>query len=192
MKTPGLYGLVLAGGRSSRMGQDKGLIQYYSKPHREYLFDLLDKFCDNVFTSCRSEQEIVSSLNPIYDKFDFESPLNGIISSMEQHPDRSWLSVAVDMPFVGEEVLQFLITNRDKARVATCFYDSEGKLPEPLLTIWESSAFYLLKNFVLNGGFSPREFIAVNDCTILTYPDSKVHINVNTPEDLKSVRAQKL
>lgn len=191
MKTSGLYGLVLAGGRSSRMGKDKGLIQYRNKPHREYLFDLLGKFCDNVFTSCRSEQEIGSSLNPIYDKFDFESPLNGIISAMEQHPEKSWLTVAVDMPLVDENVLQFLITNRNNARVATCFYDSDGKLPEPLLTIWESSALKLLKDYTLNGGVSPRGFLVGHDCKKLTSPDPRIHININTPEDFAKVKNQR-
>lgn len=190
MKGAALYGLVLAGGRSSRMGQDKGLIQYFNKPQREYLFDLLSKFCDKVFTSSRKEQEIPPSLHPIPDAFDFESPLNGILSAFKEHQGNAWLTVAIDMPFVNQDVLQFLILNRDQTKLATCFYDSEGKLPEPLLTIWEPSAFPLLMKFSQSGGVSPREFLMENDCEKLVYPDSEIHINVNTPEEFKRLKTQ--
>lgn len=173
------------------MGQDKGLIQYYSKPHREYLFDLLDKFCDNVFTSCRVEHRIPESLNQINDKFDFESPLNGILSAFELHSEKAWLSVAVDMPFVNEKVLQFLIKSRDATKIATCFYDSEGKLPEPLLTIWEPSAAKLLKGYALSGGMSPREFLVGHDCKKLISPDSRIHVNINTHEEFEKVKSHR-
>lgn len=190
MKGAALYGLVLAGGRSSRMRQDKGLIQYFNKPQREYLFDLLGKFCEQVFTSSRAEQRISASLHPISDKFDFESPLNGILSAFEQHQNKAWLTVAIDMPFVNQDVLQFLISSRDPSKLATCFYDSEGKLPEPLLTIWEPSAYSLLTKFTQSGGISPREFLMANDCEKLVYPDSEIHININTPEEFKRLKTQ--
>ncbi|MBK5279731.1 MAG: NTP transferase domain-containing protein [Bacteroidia bacterium] len=185
MKRKELYGLVLAGGKSSRMGKDKGLIDYHGKPQREHLFDLLSKFCDHVFTSCRAEQHIPASLNPICDKFDLDSPLNGILSSFELHTDKTWLVVAVDMPFVNEEVFQFLILNRDPTKVATCFFDSDGKLPEPLLTIWEPNAFPSLSKFMVDGGSSPREFLIQNVCNKLVYADSKIYINYNTLQELE-------
>ena len=184
MKSPVLHGLVLAGGRSSRMKKDKGLISYHNKPQREHLFELLSQCCEYVFTSCRKEQKIPSSLNPIYDAFNLESPLNGILSTFEKHLNVAWLAVAVDMPYVNENVLQFLIAHRNPAKVATCFYDSDGKLPEPLLTIWEPSAFIPLKTFWKEGGISPREFLIGHECEKLQYHDPQFHININTPEEL--------
>jgi molybdenum cofactor guanylyltransferase len=190
MKESSIFGLVLAGGRSSRMGKDKGLIQYHDKPQREYLFELLSKFCDNVFTSCRKEQEIPPSLNPIYDKFEFESPLNGILSAFDKHSDNAWLAIAVDMPFVNKEALQFLISNRDPSKVATCFYDSDRRYPEPLVTIWEPTAFKLLKEFNRNAGISPREFLISNDCKKLISPNSQIHVNINTIGDIENPGTQ--
>ncbi len=183
MKKSSLYGLVLAGGRSRRMGSDKGLINYHGKPQREFLFELLEKFCDKVYTSCRIDQHVPLALNPVQDKFDFESPLNGILSAFEMDKSVSWLAIAVDLPFVNQDVLQFLIVNRDKDKVATCFYDSGGQLPEPLIAIWERSSYSLLKEFHQQGNISPREFLIGHDTKKLFYPDSKIHININTPED---------
>ena len=81
-----VYGLILAGGKSVRMGTDKGLLDYKGKPQREYLFDLLSKLCEHVFTSCRKEQNVPSSLNPITDKFDYTGPINGILSGLQTNP----------------------------------------------------------------------------------------------------------
>ena len=64
-------GLVLAGGLSTRMGTDKGLINYHGTPQREYLFELLSKVCHRVFTSCRIGQDVPAALNPIVDAFDY-------------------------------------------------------------------------------------------------------------------------
>ena len=184
MKSDGIYGLVLAGGRSNRMGRDKGLIDYHGKPQRVHLFDLLNKFCAKVFVSCKKEQETPLHLNPIHDKFDFESPLNGILSAFDLHPKKAWLAVAVDMPFVDENALKFLISNQDPKKMATCFYDSEGKLPEPVFTIWEPLALNHLLRFRETGEISPRDFLSKNDVHLINIPDSRVLFNANTPDDL--------
>ena len=51
-----LNGLVLAGGKSTRMGEDKGILQWYGKEQRYYVADMLATFCEEVFISCRPEQ----------------------------------------------------------------------------------------------------------------------------------------
>ena len=52
-----LYGLVLAGGLSTRMKTDKGLIAYHGVPQRTYLYKLLKEVCDEAYISIRKEQE---------------------------------------------------------------------------------------------------------------------------------------
>ena len=51
-----LYGLVLSGGKSTRMGTDKGLITYHGIPQREYIYKLLEEVCDATFLSIRDDQ----------------------------------------------------------------------------------------------------------------------------------------
>lgn len=185
-----LRGLILAGGKSARMGEDKSLIKYHDKPQREYLFELLQKFCDDVHVSCKSDEIVPKRLNPIADQFDMDSPLNGILSAFKMYPDVAWLAVAVDMPLVDEKAVQFLLEHRDPLKIGTCFRDSDGSLPEPLLTIWEPQAYPLLLKFFDDKRISPRQFLKDNNVKLLNVPDRNMLVNINTPQDLKIFRKE--
>jgi len=184
MKDSQPYGLILSGGKSSRMGSDKSLIVYHEKPQCEYLFELLTAFCSKVFTSCRKDQEVPERFHPLYDHYDYPGPINGILSAFHAYPDSSWLIIAVDMPLVDENVLKVLIENRDKKKVATCFkHLVEGSFPEPLLTIWEPLAYPLLLSYVNSGKISPRGFLEMADVKSIPVPDERILLNINFPED---------
>ena len=166
------------------MGKDKSLLDYHGKPQREFLFDLLRGVANEVFTSCRQEQDVPSCLNPLHDSFSIEGPLNGILSAFAFRPTRSWLIVAVDMPYVDEDSLRRLIQNRDRTKMATCFYNPQTQQPEPLLTLWETSAHPLLLRFAQSGKKSPREFLRTHPVAMIQPPDNKVLLNFNYPPAL--------
>lgn len=52
-----IYGLVLAGGKSNRMGKDKSRLHYHGQPHALFLYKLLSKFCEKTFLSVRDAAE---------------------------------------------------------------------------------------------------------------------------------------
>ena len=56
--TAKLYGLVLSGGKSTRMGTDKGLLDYFGKSQRVYSIEMLEKLNLKTFLSVRKEQKI--------------------------------------------------------------------------------------------------------------------------------------
>lgn len=183
-----LYGLVLAGGKSQRMGHDKSVLDYHGIPQREYIFSILKESCSDVFLSCKRSENVSKSLNPLPDQYEVESPLNGILTAFKAFSSVAWMSVPVDMPFVGKEIIQYLISNRDREKIATCFLDSEGENPEPLFTIWEPHAGIELEKFYFEGGKSPREFLKSHEVKMMISPDKKIHFNVNTPHDLDLYR----
>ena len=174
-----MYGLVLAGGKSTRMGTDKGSLDYHGMPQREFLFNILNKFCHKVFTSCYAGQNIPKELNPLEDQYEIKGPMNGILSALKQDPDKAWIIVAVDMPCVVDKVFEQLISNRNKKKVATCFYNESEKFPEPLLTIWEPTALPLLLAFVEEGRTSPRDFLTSNSVQLIIPEDPKILLGIN-------------
>lgn len=178
-----INGLILAGGKNSRMNHDKGLINYHGKPQYDFLTDLLKLFCQDVFISCSKEK--LPSKNCIIDHFDLNSPLNGILSAFHYDPDATWITVPVDMPNIDKKVIEYLIKQRDTHKVATCFTDSDGKQPEPLLTIWEAKAKPILFDFFNSGGYSAKKFLQENDVNIIRCPHPEWLVNINTEEELK-------
>lgn len=188
MISPVLNGLILSGGKSQRMGYDKALIDYHGKPQREHLFELLSPFCRQVFTSCRSTEGVPTQLNPLPDQYDVDSPLNGILTAFVIEPERAWLTVPVDMPLIDAAGITYILHHRNPEKVATCFYDSTGTLPEPLLTVWEPVAGKELLAYFLRGGISPREFLMTAEINCIQSPDPKYLVNVNSPADLEQVQ----
>ncbi|MEP6736683.1 MAG: NTP transferase domain-containing protein [Chryseolinea sp.] len=174
-----LYGLVLAGGKSKRMGVDKGSIRYHKESQRENVFNLLSALCSQVYTSCNADQSLDESLHPMIDAYDVDGPMNGILSAFKKHSDKAWLIVAVDLPNITLETLKQLVDARNKQRLSTCYFNSEAGAPEPLLTIWEPAAFPLLVEYVERGNKSPRDFLSSNDVEMITTMNLAIFLNIN-------------
>lgn len=183
-------GLILAGGKSSRMEQDKALINFHGKSQVDYLSDILAAYCHEVFISAANRSGLLSGKTIIYDQFDLESPLNGILSAFHFDPEASWLTIPVDMPNLHAASIEYLVRHRNPKKTATCFFDSEGRHPEPLFTIWEAKAKPLLFDFYNSGGSSPRKFLEENDIELLKAPHPSMLVNINTPKELEAFLKQ--
>ncbi|ADB38823.1 NTP transferase domain-containing protein [Spirosoma linguale] len=180
-----INGLILTGGRSTRMGKDKSLLNYHGKPQREYLTELLKPYCETVFWSVNAEQarDLAGANQPIIiDVYDLVSPLNGILSAFQTDPSASWLVVACDMPLLTTLSIDALLANRAPDKMATVFYDSDGQLPEPLLGIYESAFGPIIQRAFAQGAVSPRQLLRQNDVQIIPVPDRRELTNVNDPE----------
>jgi len=189
-----LYGLVLSGGQSRRMGKDKGLIAYHGMPQRDYIYRLLEQVCDKAFMSIRKEQtaEIDPTFKTIVDEDIFKGPFNGILSAHKEFPEVAWLVLACDLPLIDGEALRYLIDQRKQNSFATAYALKENPLPEPLCAIWEPNG---LKNAVLymkegKNGSCPRKFLINND-THLVHPENEnVLMNANSESDYKEALAK--
>ncbi|MCS6975045.1 MAG: molybdenum cofactor guanylyltransferase [Cyclobacteriaceae bacterium] len=177
------FGLVLAGGESKRMGTDKSQLTYHHLPQREHVAGLLEKFCAKVFISVRNPESI-TSFPVLSDIFPSEGPLTGIVTAISARPDVAWLFAPVDMPWLDEETIDFLINNRLPGFEITCFTDASGKLPEPLLSIWEPFIFTEVLKYYEEGGRSVLKFIETRRANLITAPHPEKIKNVNTPEQL--------
>ncbi|MCB0643820.1 MAG: NTP transferase domain-containing protein, partial [Phaeodactylibacter sp.] len=186
-----LYGLVLAGGKSTRMGQDKGLLEYYGQPQRSYVQTLLEPFCDQVYLSLRSEEQARSEDRVIYDSFKGLGPFGAILSAFREAPDAAWLVVACDLPLLDQPTLDFLVQHRDRSAYATAFLDSDGRFPEPLISIWEPRSYSMALQFLAQGYSCPRKVLINSPIRLLEAPDTRAFHNVNRPEEYQQVKKKK-
>ena len=181
-----IYGLVLSGGKSTRMGQDKGLISYHGVPQREYLYHLLEDVCDKTFISVRQDQrgEIPTTFNTILDRDEFRGPYNGLLSAHRAYPDVAWLVLACDLPLIDHESLRELIDRRDTEKMATAFSQRENPLPEPLCAIWEPEALRTSIAYLEAGnGTCPRKFLINSDVSLIFPKRPEILLNANSQEE---------
>lgn len=186
---PPLYGLVLAGGESRRMGEDKGALAYHAKPQREHAADLLNSFCKRTFLSCRPKQQIDTAYPVISDTFLDLGPYGAILSAFRQYPDAAWLVVACDLPLLDAAALQQLLEQRHRSKIATAFHNPETNFPEPLITIWEPRAYPVLLQWLAQGHSCPRKVLINSDIQIVQAANPTALRNVNAPAERDAVLA---
>lgn len=188
---PQLNALVLAGGKSERMGQDKGAMDWHGKEQQYYMADLLKNYTGDVFISCRADQQ--QGIDPAYptiaDTFTGLGPFGAILSAFREHPEKAWLIVACDLPLLDEPSLDWLVANRNSSAVATAFKSPHDGFPEPLIAIWEPKSYPVLLSFLSEGYSCPRKVLINSDSYIVESPDAAALTNVNTPEELLKAQA---
>lgn len=187
---PVLNGLVLAGGKSTRMGFDKGAAMWHGKQQRYYLADMLKSFCSEVYISGRpgQRQEIELPYPVIEDTFTGLGPYGAILSAFREQPDAAWLVIACDLPLMDEPTLRNLVAWRNSSSVATAYHSPATGFPEPLIAIWEPKSYPVLLSFLAQGYSCPRKVLINSDITLLNAPDFSTLTNVNTPEDLEKIK----
>ncbi len=187
---PKLNGLVLMGGKSSRMGKDKSTLDYHGKMQKDYVYELLNEVCENTYFSVRAGQVGNEKMpHQIEDRFNNLGPMGGILSALMAIPDRAWLVVACDLPFIDRKTLQFLVSQRNTSKIATAFLDPEGTFPEPLVAIWEPKSYQSLFHFLSLGYSCPRKVLINSDIQLVKVLDSKALTNANEPQDYEKAKA---
>ena len=184
--SPPLFGLVLAGGASTRMRTDKAALQYHGQPQLQWAFELVAKFCAASFVSVRPDQrgDAARAGHPqIVDRQPGIGPIAGISAALLEHPKAAWLVLACDLPFLTEHTLEHLIAHRDASKIATAYRSAHDGLPEPLCAIWEPAAREPVLAYLATGKQCPRKFLINSDTKLLDLPENQALDNVNTVEE---------
>ncbi len=185
-----VYGLVLAGGLSSRMRTDKARLDYHGKPQLEWVLELLAPRCERAFVSLRERprKPLPAGAEPIVDQPGYRGPAAGILSALRAHPEAAWLVLACDLPFVDADTLDHLLEHRDPAAAATAYRSVHDGLPEPLCAVWEPGSQALLEAFLERGRYCPRKFLIGAPVKLLDQPRPDALDNINTPAEFAAAR----
>lgn len=180
--SPALYGLVLSGGKSIRMGINKGLIDYNGIGQAEYIAELLSKVCSKTFLSTSDSDHKSNGFSSISDLYPDKGPLGGIISAFEYDNNVAWLTIPCDLPFLNADTIQFLIESRNANKEATCFINDQSQSLHPLVTIWEPRIYKELKKQFLSGQLSPRRLLLNSDVQYVKQHEFIDLTDCNTPD----------
>ncbi|HKZ74793.1 MAG TPA: MoaD family protein [Steroidobacteraceae bacterium] len=188
--TAPLYGLVLAGGRSSRMQRDKATLAYHGGTQLECAMALVGAHVERAFVSVRADQTgdpVRARFAQIVDRRADLGPIAGIAAAQAEHPHAAWLVIACDLPFLDSSTVKHLVWARQAGRQATAYRSSHDGLPEPLCAIYEPASREAIEAYVQAGGRCPRKFLVQADAALLDEPNPRALDNINTPEEYRAV-----
>ena len=184
-----LLGLVLAGGRSTRMHTDKAALLYGGRSQLERAMALIAPHVTRAYVSVRADQStdpLRARFPQIRDAHENLGPIAGLLAAQASHPEAAWLMLACDLPLLDELTLAHLVRSRAPERVATAYRSSHDGLPEPLCAIWEPRSAAPLAAYVASGRQCPRRFLLGADTCLIDEPNPGALDNINTPEEYRS------
>ncbi len=187
-----MYGLILAGGKSSRMGTEKALLDWHGQPLYQKQIALIRPFCKDVFVSVnQANAPLFQDSNPMPDNpiLGDIGPLNGVLTAFDKY-EGPWMVLGCDYPLLDAKDLEFLMSKRIPSQLATVFQNPETLKPEPLIGIYEKNANAALHEWYKTGNQSLRFFFEQNNIHGTPPPHPKHLVSMDTPEMYASLLKQ--
>lgn len=178
-------GVILAGGKSSRMGEDKSLLKIKGKTLTELAHNAIKDFCDEIIVSSNSQENIIFNTKHINDIYKGIGPMGGIYSALKISSNETNLVVSCDMPFVSKEYISFILEQSTNFDV--CISSFEEKM-FPFPGIYKKNIINLLKNEINNKHYKLTKFIGKVNNIIIDFETSdlfyneKMFYNINDKE----------
>ena len=175
---------VLAGGKSRRMGTDKGLVLFQGIPMIRHILNLLDEL--QLTTSIiSSNPDYLQFGKPVYsDVIPDKGPMGGLYTAMENSKATLILLLACDMPSINKEGIESLLKSAKSDKVIAA---TNGKQISPLFGCYPRSMKEEVKKAILADNLKMQDFVMSQPHILLdlkALKNSEVLENINTREEL--------
>ncbi|MCL2746562.1 MAG: molybdenum cofactor guanylyltransferase, partial [Coriobacteriia bacterium] len=196
-----LTAVILAGGRSLRMGVDKTQVDLSGIPLLAHAVNRASSFADEVIIVTNRPDSIVTNafqtkVKIITDKVAYQGPLGGLVAALETAENNWVVALAADMPWVSTEVIAALWDAREADDSLDVVVPVSDRGPEPLLALYKRDSMLKEARKVLSSG--KRRIIAaypelqVQEVSLESLQEVDPHLisfyNVNTQTDLMAAR----
>ncbi|MDP0491598.1 MAG: NTP transferase domain-containing protein [Verrucomicrobiota bacterium JB023] len=186
MKTE-VNALILAGGRSRRMGTDKASLMLEGQTLLQRTAGVVAPHASQVYLSVAKGGQRETSLPVIEDLETNPGPLGGLQAAFAQQPEKPWLLVACDLPLLDDMTLDTLLRENDERKPATAFRNRLDGRAEPLCAIYKPSAANALNDYLSRNKRCARGFLESLEPTLLDLPSPLALDNANRPEHLNEL-----
>lgn len=178
--------IIFAGGKSSRMGEDKALLPFANfNTLTEYQLTRLKKIFKTVYISCKNKDKFNFDANFIEDvKTDnIFAPTTGFISVFNSLHVASIFVISVDSPFVDESIIQKLL-DEDSLHVDATIAKTEFGI-QPMCGIYHNSLHVEFKKMLKDDNHKLGFLLKNANTNYVTFKDSKAFLNLNNPDEYK-------
>lgn len=178
-------GVILAGGRSSRMGHPKPFIEISGRRMIDIILEKLKCLFDEILIVADKEKDFSSyGCRAVTDKIKGCGPLGGIYTGLKEMFSEAGFFVACDMPYLDTALISEIITEVDFDN--ECVIPKHSKGIEPLHAVYSRGILPKIKLLLDDRKLSLRELLADCSCKYIDVEASRARsfININTEEDL--------
>ena len=186
IKDKSIGGIILAGGKSSRMGTDKGLIDFWGKKLIRYAIDLLLPYCDEILISTNQPEYDAIGYRLVADEYPDCGPIGGLHAALKESNYEWNLVVSCDTPYLHPSLIEKMLKEKDGYELVMPTHE-DGV--EPLVALYHKSLADFFEDKILEKEFKLQDVIrerAVNywdvESFLFKYP--LLFQNFNSPQDL--------
>ncbi len=176
--------IVLAGGKSSRMGRDKALISFCNQTSlAQYQYSKLKRVFKNVYVVAKSKK-FDFSCEVILDRYQQSSPLVAIVSALEELDINELFVLSVDTPFVNEKVICKILKKymESEAKPDILLAKSSNGL-EPLCGVYSSEILPYAKKMIDSNSHRLKSLMESLEVQTIDIDEGTYFFNINTPHD---------
>ncbi len=180
-------GYILAGGKSSRMGADKGLLTFHGKPIVQKIIDQLKPAVKNV---------IIVSNNIEYKKFGFEviadlikdiGPAGGIHTALSHTDAEQIFVVSCDMPYITTDAIQYMIEQASQSQITLPL---NHERMEPLFGVYSKKCLPIWQQLIEQGMIKLQEIVTHFELLKVNIDNNELFndllfLNINDKNDLQ-------
>lgn len=182
-------GVILAGGKSSRMGSDKGLINFKGKPMIQHIIDTLESMNVPIIIIANNDAYRDFGYPVFKDIIPEKGPIGGIYTALRHSDNDKNIVVSCDTPFVSNSLLQLLLDNSENQLVTIPEFEGQE---HPLIGIYDKKAIDVFKTQLANDDLKLRtanKKLNVNVVSTTEIPKmmGRMFNNINTQQELKTL-----
>ena len=153
-----LTGIILAGGKSSRMGREKGLVEFHGKPLIQYGIDLLSQLTDRILISSGNPDYRVFDRELVPDEITGQGPAAGLAASLKYSNTKWNLVIACDLPFLEAEFVDCLLEAEGDFQAVIPTHDNG--IYEPLAALYHKDLSPIFEVSVNSGNLALHKILA--------------------------------
>jgi molybdopterin-guanine dinucleotide biosynthesis protein A len=190
-----ITGIILAGGKSSRMGKDKALFDFKGKKLVSYAIETLKPLCGTLIISANQSLEKYETfrLPVISDEIKNVGPMGGILTCLKHSETQHNLIISCDTPFVGCELFKHLLNEIENFQVVVPSH--ETFLIEPLNAYYNTNIIGEMEKSIGNGNYKVMDFfkkvrfksVEINEK--LSFFNEHLFLNINTLKDMDHAKS---
>ncbi|MBS0149700.1 MAG: molybdenum cofactor guanylyltransferase [Nitrospira sp.] len=189
-------GVLLAGGKSRRMGVDKRFLAVGERPLLERSQNVLSEIFERVCIVIAQDSPLLEAHIPVMrDLIPSSGSLGGMYTGLHQSATPYIFLAACDMPFIHEGLVQYIVSQKDDADIVLAYWNGR---PQPTHAVYSRNCLSVVEGLIRSGDLKLQRLLT---CPVLRVrlitedeirkidPDGRSFLNVNTPSDLERARS---